>query len=96
MEQKINKLWSEVYGNGNDGLKTDMALMKDKMTHIEAQQEKIATALSGINKYVTENDAEKEIREKTQEIKRAQMNNRIIQFLMIAGLAVSIFVSLMK
>ena len=94
MEQKVERIWKELYGNGNDGLKAEMLVIKQKITQMEARDEKIATALSGINKYITEHETIDEIKKRDDCLRREQKNNRIVQGLMLLGIIATILISI--
>lgn len=94
MEQKVERIWRELYGNGNDGIKADLVVLKEKIIRMEADSERIATALSGINKYITEHETIDALNKKQDCLKRERRNNRIVQVLMLLAIITSIAVSI--
>lgn len=96
MEHRIIKLEKEIYGNDKEGLKTDVAVIKGKIKNMEERDEKIATALSGLNKYVTEQELMQSTEKERIKLKREKRNDIIIKIIMVIGILASVILGLLR
>lgn len=96
MEQRLQKIWDTIFGNGGDGLKTDVAINKQKIEDMEDTHKSIAISLSGINKYITEQETRDSIAKETERLKRQSKRQSIMQIIMVAGIVASILIGIFK
>lgn len=107
MENKIEQLWKEVFGNGNEGLKVDVVKVKQILKDMKEREEKMDTALSGINRFVTEVDTEYKrfaseictkldnIEDRYKNDKKRTMNNTST-IILIIGICLSVLLSILS
>ena len=106
MENKVNQLWREIFGNGNEGLKVDIAKIKQILKDMKEREAKMETALSGINKFVSEVDTDfkqfaAEVKTCMENIDKRYNNDRkrkraqTTTVIMIIGIAASVLISIL-
>lgn len=57
--EKINKLDEAINGNGQPGLKSNVAVLNENIKLLKESNEKVATAISGINKFMAETEGKR-------------------------------------
>jgi len=88
LTESVEKIRATIYGNGQPGMKADMACIKTKIENIETTMTSLATSTSGILQYINETKgAEK------QKLSNKQKTRVIISSIIsIAGIIISLII----